>query len=561
MSNCQFGRPHLKSFVNFKTSFGRPSKATLLGKAKKIKIEEEDPGKEVIISIGLKVWDEDEEELKEKKRKRLPLKVPQNATCAILLEKAKEKWQNFRNDLYDPESEYGLVLEDNQDAQFIPGTGKKVFFSLNMYKDALITDYKRMTIYLCKQEDINLNEDRKAHGCSVDHHDHSPDTFEMGGESEEKAPEPPKSTPTTYASPGSGSSFLEEELNRMYGDGGILDNENRNDGFETGTDSSIENGTDIRDALKKKVIDNEKQSMFIVVRRGAPLSRMLCLWQRAAKKVSAQHVIRVKFLGEEGIDTGALARTLFTSTVDDIAKNYFPEGNPIFSTNDIHNGNYKVIGEIAAASLAQGGPAPGFFAPCVFDSLVNSDVDFTADTSELEKNLTESELQVVNGIRQGELTANNDIILEHGYTGPITRNCVESIIGAVVVSMLSRRLLVLKEFSKGLGLYGLADIVSKYPAAARSLFVMGKQKPVDADYLLSVLKPQYSPNQSSRRSKEENIMDHFQDFIVSLEDEKIVGYSEALDWKTEVDEQSLGTNENDEQEERYSVQSVFIGII
>ncbi|XP_048590516.1 uncharacterized protein LOC125573786 [Nematostella vectensis] len=147
VSNEQFG---MKSYVNFKTTFGRPSKATLVGKGKKRKVEE-DPAKEVVISIGLKVWDEDEEELKEKKRKRLPLKVPQNATYALLLEKAKEKWQNFRNDLYDPESEYGLVLEDNQHAQFIPGTGKKVFFSLNLYKEELVTDYKRVTIYLCEQ--------------------------------------------------------------------------------------------------------------------------------------------------------------------------------------------------------------------------------------------------------------------------------------------------------------------------------------------------------------------------------------------------------------------------
>ncbi|EDO29961.1 predicted protein [Nematostella vectensis] len=179
VSNEQFG---LKSYVNFKTTFGRPSKATLVGKGKKRKVEE-DPAKEVVISIGLKVWDENEEELKEKKRKRLPLKVPQNATYALLLEKAKEKWQNFRNDLYDPESEYGLVLEDNQHAQFIPGTGKKVFFPLNLYKEELVTDYKRVTIYLCKQVDIDLNEDKMAYGSSMEHPDYSSSSFENGNES------------------------------------------------------------------------------------------------------------------------------------------------------------------------------------------------------------------------------------------------------------------------------------------------------------------------------------------------------------------------------------------
>ncbi|EDO39148.1 predicted protein, partial [Nematostella vectensis] len=126
-----------------------------------------------------------------------------------------------------------------------------------------------------------------------------------------------------------------------------------------------------------------------------------------------------------------------------------------------------------------------------------------------------------------------------GYTGPITRNCVESITGAVVVSMLSRRLLVLKEFRKGLELYGLADIVSKYPEVAKSLFVIGEQKPVDANYLLSVLKPVYSPPGTSRRSKEEDIMDYFQDFIVSLEDEKIC-VSGVMWWLTGQKHQEKG---------------------
>ena len=200
---------------------------------------------------------------------------------------------------------------------------------------------------------------------------------------------------------------------------------------------------------------------------------------------------------------------------------------------------------------AQGGPAPSFFAPCVFDTLINLDVDFTADTSKLGKNLTSSEMKVVNATIQGDLNTKNDIILDHGYTGPITENYIEEIIGAIVVSMLSRRALVLKEFRKGMTLYGLADIVSKYPAAARSVFVLDEQRNVNADYLLSVLKPQNSPNETSRRPREENIMDYFQDFILSLEDGKVVGYSEAVAWKAEVEGHSSGSFESDKPEERY----------
>lgn len=61
-------------------------------------------------------------------------------------------------------------------------------------------------------------------------------------------------------------------------------------------------------ALEKRVIQDGEDSMFIVVGRGAQLERVLSLWQRAAKKKSPDHALRVKFVGEDGIDTGALAK-------------------------------------------------------------------------------------------------------------------------------------------------------------------------------------------------------------------------------------------------------------
>ena len=48
------------------------------------------------------------------------------------------------------------------------------------------------------------------------------------------------------------------------------------------------------------------------------------------------------------------------------------------------------------------------------------------------------------------------------------------------------------------------------------------------------MKPRYSVEGSTRREVEESVMDSFQDFFISLEDEKkISGYSEALTWNYE----------------------------
>ena len=60
-------------------------------------------------------------------------------------------------------------------------------------------------------------------------------------------------------------------------------------------------------ALEEKVIgtDDGTDSLYIVVRIKAQLERKLNLWKRATNKVTPEHTLRVKFIGEDGIDTGA----------------------------------------------------------------------------------------------------------------------------------------------------------------------------------------------------------------------------------------------------------------
>ena len=60
-------------------------------------------------------------------------------------------------------------------------------------------------------------------------------------------------------------------------------------------------------ALEEKVIgtDDGTDSLYIVVQIKAQLERKLNLWKRATNKVTPEHTLRVKFIGEDGIDTGA----------------------------------------------------------------------------------------------------------------------------------------------------------------------------------------------------------------------------------------------------------------
>ena len=92
-------------------------------------------------------------------------------------------------------------------------------------------------------------------------------------------------------------------------------------------------------------------------------------------------------------------------------------------------------------------------------------------------------------------------------------------------------MLYLKEFKQGLKLYGFSSILSKSPDACRDLFTRGSVQKVDANYLFSLVQPVYSAQGSSRRAVEEGIIDHFQDFLLSLEDEKVTGYSAPIAWR------------------------------
>lgn len=182
----------------------------------------------------------------------------------------------------------------------------------------------------------------------------------------------------------------------------------------------------------------------------------------------------------------------------------------------------------------------------------NKDVNFNAVMEDVEKYLTRPELAVVNEYKSGEPQNHTDLILELGYTGRISREHINCIVGAVVVSLYSRRLLVIKELHKGLELFGVAEMINKYPDAARSLFVVGGQIPVDANYyLVSALAPEYSKEGSTHRTKEEEIIDHFQDFIISLEDEKVSGYEEAVVWKSEDGDEDIDLSESKQEGERY----------
>ena len=54
---------------------------------------------------------------------------------------------------------------------------------------------------------------------------------------------------------------------------------------------------------------------------------------------------------------------------------------------------------------------------------------------------------------------------------------------------------------------------------------------MDAEYIFSLMSPEYSDNGTAKQVVEDCIMDNYQDCLIALEDESICGFTKALAWK------------------------------
>ena len=297
------------------------------------------------------------------------------------------------------------------------------------------------------------------------------------------------------------------------------------------TSEDFTSPTAVVQALEKRV--NKEKQFFIPVRRKTTLPCILKLWQYEATRQSVHNEIRVKFLGEDGIDTGALTREFFTDVVPVIGHTLFPNGSPIDSTYHVQNGNFRTSGEIVASSLANGGPPPCFMDERAFRSMVNPGID--ASKMETEDGMTLTERQLLDIVRN-DVNQHRDTILEHGYTGPVDVAHIDDIVRSMTVSLINKRALYLREFKEGLSLFGLSDILDSYPQVCLPLFVQEKNEKVDASYLFSLMQPEFSPEGSSRREVEETLMDNFQDLLMALEDGGITGYTSPMAWNYSEDQ-------------------------
>ena len=518
-------------------------------KLKKDKIEE------VVIQVGLLEWNDPERKLKPKRGKRMALRVSLKDPYTTIRKKAIEKWKNYHTNLYDEEKEYLLTYEDGNEAQFLPGTHS--FFDLKSYKEEIGKEYRRIIFFLCTQEDQKTAEKSKT----FDHAETSSDTCEENTRHEIDLiindEELAKQLQSEF------DIEVREEVVEFL-DNSVAEHDNVNSAEDLkdykqdeislsravnidgqNNDSLSEsNLTGFIGVMARKVDDSDQ--FFLVIRRNATLSRKLSMWQREATKNSPEKTLRVCFTGELGIDSGALAKEFLTQTIDEMGKTIFPNGSPADSMLNVHNGCFRTCGQIAAVSIVEGGPPPVFLDECVFNMLVNPSVDMS--NLNIDHHFTLMDKQQLEAIRK-EPTSHEEFIIEHGYTGIINVDNADAIMGTVMISMISRRLLYLSEFLKGLELFGVAANVVQHPCVFKEAFVNTTRGKVDANYVVSLFSPIHSPEGTSRRHIEEQIVDCFQDFLIQLEDNEISGLTEAIAWKNQDEQNESEACGSDEHQE------------
>ena len=99
-------------------------------------------------------------------------------------------------------------------------------------------------------------------------------------------------------------------------------------------------------------------------------------------------------------------------------------------------------------------------------------------------------------------------ILENGYTGVINVENADNILGAIIVSISSRRILYLNEF-----LRGIKETLLENKTLLRSLFINSFDTAVNANYVFSLVEPTFSEEGSFWKSVQKNMLDHFTGFF------------------------------------------------
>ncbi|XP_051995996.1 uncharacterized protein LOC127653363 [Xyrauchen texanus] len=183
---------------------------------------------------------------------------------------------------------------------------------------------------------------------------------------------------------------------------------------------SISSLDDVLQAISTAV--NNEEEFPLTVSRSHVVERGLAQWKRQKKALPTSR-LKIRFIGEAGLDTGALRKEFLTEMVAGIEQKLF-EGDqtgkcPKYSLLDLDQAKFRSAGEIWAASLAQSGP------PCClklwcYRYLCDGEIQIQHISKE---DVSDAEyislLSQVESATEATMTELIEDILSCGYNGPV----------------------------------------------------------------------------------------------------------------------------------------------
>ncbi|XP_077093820.1 uncharacterized protein LOC143745586 [Siphateles boraxobius] len=279
---------------------------------------------------------------------------------------------------------------------------------------------------------------------------------------------------------------------------------------------------DVLRLLASRVDDSK--NFTICVSRTDFFQRAMVQWQRQ-KKGTPGNILRVTFLGEAGVDSGAIRKEFLTDLIGEIEKHLFEHGghqsgkSPIYSLSDLEKGFFRTAGEVFSVSLAQGGPAPRFLRQWCFDYLSAGDLD---EVNLTKDDVDDSELfELIQKVEEGtDLSAWTDVIISCGFTGIIKPENKGAIIRSIVLHATLRLIPLLKQLRKGLQVYNFVDILEEHFGLCQHFFVpsaVDDDNEADADSIMLNILPSLSEKGTIRETRETAIINFLQDFLQEIE--------------------------------------------
>ncbi|CAM4549377.1 unnamed protein product [Leuciscus chuanchicus] len=286
------------------------------------------------------------------------------------------------------------------------------------------------------------------------------------------------------------------------------------------TDEHFGSVSDILMSLEKKV--DTSRSFNINVTREDLFQRGLKQWARQ-KQASPKNLLRVSFIGENGIDQGALRKEFLTEMVCGIEARFF-EGdgergkNPKYSICDYQDNSFKYLLSLSQKDV-WGDFCHKFLTRWCYHFLCHGEMDKDVGVLKVTDQDIKNLMTEVENAEGGErLIDLSDAIVACGYTGPINVDQKKAITDAIALHALVRLIPILSQLREGLRLYGLDEVLAQHTQMCQQLFVPGHLQEVNVDFLLLALSPDFSEEGSVRRQREMRIIHFLQDFLQKLED-------------------------------------------